>query len=170
MSQRASFVAYLVGFVCTTCNTGLGSSLWSLNRKIIKSHFTSGNCYSGIGNPKYTLIANELTTAQKALHESAKSTPSLALDLISKTFPPDLTKSIQDAHYCQNCGYWEKKSSRMVNHFNQSDGSRNMYNCHHHIHKSEGIICKVLYNLHCPDQTLKSIYAGTFKLPVPKSD
>ena len=80
-------VAYLVGFVCTTCNTGLGSSLWSLNRKIIKSHFTSGNCYSGIGNPKYTLIANELTTAQKALHESAKSTPSLALDLISKTFP-----------------------------------------------------------------------------------
>ena len=163
-------VAFLCGIVCTKCNTGVGSSLWSINYKVVKLHFTSGKCYSGMGKPKYTLIANQLTTAQKALHESAKSHPSLALDLISKTFPPDLNQSIPVAHYCQNCGYWDTKSSRMDIHFNQSDGSRNKFNCHNHLHKSEGIICKGLYNLHCPDQTLKSIYAGTFKLPVPKSD
>ena len=164
-------VAFLCGFVCTKCNTGVGSSLFgSLTDKVIKGHFTTGKCYSGQGKPKYTQIAKDLTIAQKALHESVKSNPSLALDLISKTFPPDLTQSIPKAHYCQNCGYWDTKSSRMDIHFNQSDGSRNKFNCHHHLHKSEGIICKGLYNLHCPDQTLKSICAGTFKLPVPTSD
>jgi hypothetical protein len=57
--------------------------------------------YSPLGKPKYTLIANQLTTAPKALHECTKSNPSLALDLITKTFPPNLTQSIPVAHYSE---------------------------------------------------------------------
>ena len=164
-------VAFLCGFVCTECNTGVGSSLFgSLSRKVIKGHFTAHKCYSGLGKPKYTQIANDLTTAQKALHESAKSNPSLALDLISKTFPPNLSLSIPKACYCQNCGHWDTTTSRMNTHFNQSNGSRNKYKCHHHLHQSEGVICKGLFGLHCPQAILKSIVNGTFNLPVPTSD
>ena len=170
-AKEHHLVAFLCGIVCTKCNTGVGSSLWSSTRKVIKGHFTTHKCYSGLGTPKYTQIANDLTTAQKALHESAKSNHSLALDLISKTFPPNLvTKSIPVAHYCQNCGHWDTKSSGMDIHFNQFNGSRNKYKCHHHLHHSKGVICKGLFDLHCPEEILKSIGNGTFKLPVPTSD
>jgi hypothetical protein len=164
-------VAFLCGFVCTKCNTGVGSSLFgTLTDKVIKHHFTTHKCYSGLGTPKYTQIVKDLTIAQKALHESVKSNPSLALDLISKTFPPNHTQSIPKACYCQNCGHWDTKPSRMNNHFNQSNVSRNKYKCHHHLHQSEGVICKGLFDLHCPQAILKSIVNGTFKLPLHKSD
>ena len=163
-------VAFLCGIVCTKCNLGVGSSLWSPTDKVIKGHLTTRKCYSGLGTPKYTQIAKDLTIAQKALHESVKSDPSLALVLISKTFPPNITQSIPKACYCQNCGHWDTTTARMDTHFNQFNGSRNKYKCHHHLHQSEGVICKGLFDLHCPEGILKRIGNGTFNLPVPKSD
>ena len=60
-------VAFLCGIVCTDCNTGVGSSLWSPTDKVIKGHFTTHKCYSGLGTPKYTQIAKDLTIAQKSI-------------------------------------------------------------------------------------------------------
>jgi hypothetical protein len=43
-------VAFLCGIVCTECNTGVGSSLWSPTDKVIKGHFTTQKCYSGLNS------------------------------------------------------------------------------------------------------------------------